>query len=1250
MVEFEHLEDPQRLAALAHDRNYAVTAGAGSGKTTTFAMRYLKLLELTDADPRSTAAITFTESGSTELQERVRESVSDRLDTVDGDEYETWREYHDALPEGYVHTIHGFCSRLLREYALEADVPVGFDVIEETEARGHQRETVESFVDDHLDDDRIKQLTHIYYRDRLEELLADLLEEHHQARAWADEWADRNPGEYVEFVRERYSPIDIDEARSVLGRSVVENALQDIRQVAREESAGGNRITIATNAAAAFKSQDTLHTTLDDIEIHDKVADLCVALTSDGTPYYGSWDSWCYSGHDDWDDDNAERYDDATSTIVEAFPVEEWAMPGGLGLERNAAGHYIALASLFCDLHDAYEERKRWERVLDYVDLVDACLDLLRSSPAVRADVRESFDHVMLDEVQDTDPRQWELVELLTSLDDDYDGLNVFVVGDEKQSIFRFRGADVTQYARERQRLAEANHRASVPPLEEVYDAGEGSDLSRNFRSLPGVLDPINDLFDDLFGDVPGTYRDAPPGISGDDTSFEANPQRLATDRTDGVEIGTGATFVLAPEERTVREDVLPVDHPLRDLPEDGEDLDARALAAEVAAFLDDDPERYEVTGFEDGTPVEESTDLKPRDVAILLRKRTHLKSYERALATLNVPYTVASGIGFYENTEITALRNLFTVLQDPTDDLALVGLLRSPLFGFEDTEVVGLMEEVDGYGVGDGELWRALRRTDHEQLSDARECIETWRRLAGCGGPTPLVETWDALLGQIIDDTGYLVSLALDERGQQAIANLEKFRDRIREWGEDGLQTLPQVVDRIEREVELSTREGEAAVPEDADGVRIMTIHDAKGKEFPAVFVPGLSKDFNLRPGYGEKIAEFEVIEDPLSGHRAPMLGIRGPGVDDVFEQQDTILKRRLNFHRKREAVAEEKRILYVASTRARDHLVYVGTAGSEDESIESLDTGDAADPSNWYDVIAPELLEEDDLDELASDGRKAMLDDGDHPLTIRLPKAGEEFGGNEDTEPISLKPDVKEYEVQPEFSIAASYLGSLIEEDAPGEIVVDHTGQYVAYYPPEDVPASRNGSPGGDPTYLPGNVSGDVVHKALELGVDPEDDSAITRLAEQFAVEHDVDTDRVYGEDIAEMQRHLRAALDYLEGIDGHPVEEKSVRATLESGEVYGDIDHLSVTDDEYHIVDYKTDAITDLEALDEKADLYEWQMKAYVVALHQTAPERSVRATLLFTEAGKPRTFEWEPDELADLQVELEEAIRFRLSGFI
>jgi ATP-dependent helicase/nuclease subunit A len=589
-------------------------------------------------------------------------------------------------------------------------------------------------------------------------------------------------------------------------------------------------------------------------------------------------------------------------------------------------------------------------------------------------------------------------------------------------------------------------------------------------------------------------------------------------------------------------------------------------------------------------------------------------------------------------------------VLSDPKDDLALFSLLRAPLFGFEDSRVVSLWTDINRDQIGEGELWNALVATDDDQLAAAREKLQRWRELAGVADGEAVVDTWDALLGRIIEDTGFIASLATDERGQQAVANVEKFRARLRGWSEDGLQTLPAVVDRIEREVELSTREGEAEVPEDADGVRIMTIHDAKGQEFPAVFVPGLSNDFNLKVGYGEGIAEFETIENAADDGRTPLLGIRGPGVEDSFAQEDTILKRRLKFARKREAIAEEKRILYVAMTRARDHLYLVGTASADDETMTSVDTGDADDPSNWYDFLSSLLVDDAATEALDAAGEHAWQGESEVPLTIRLPRAEQQLTSGAEREAPSLSVDIPEIETEPEYSIPASYLGSLIHDGAPGDVVVDHSGRNISYVPPDEEEEGSFGE-GASPEYLPRTVFGSALHKAVELEVDPDNAERRRQLLEQFAVQADVSLDRIDASDIAELQRHLRVACDYLDELDASvATDERRVHASLENGETYGDIDHLIVTDDAYHIVDYKTNKITDPAKLDGKAQHYEWQMLAYAVALYQSDVTRNVWATLLFTEADEPRTFEWPAEELMEQEARLDEEIRPSLAEFL
>lgn len=1242
MVDFEQLTDPQTQAASAYDRNYAVTAGAGSGKTTTFTMRYLTVLEETAADPESIAAITFTESGAQELEERVRETISTRLRTTQSTEaYDQWRAYSDALADAYIHTIHGFCSRLLSEYALQADVPIGFDVIEDTAAQGQRISTVEQFIETHLDDARVAALTDIYYRDRLEEILIDLLTEQERAAQWASTWATRDPEEYVSFIWDQYASIAPAAARSTLTDTAIQAALQDIATVSAEAPDAYLRKGIADSVADVVESYGSEVASMDDKTVHDMAAALGQALTSSGTAFYGSFDAWPYTAADEWSASISTRYEDGTTTLTTELPIEAWATPDRMQVTHNAAPYYIRLASLFEDLYATYQADKRAEEVLDFSDLIQETLTLLRTQPELRATLREQFEYIMLDEVQDTDPRQWELVQLLTSITDTYDNCNVFVVGDEKQSIFRFRGADVGQFRQERTQLDAANDSQGLPP-DEPTEATEARGLARNFRSLPAVLQPVNDLFDELFGTVPDAYQSPPTGISAT-TDFEPAPQRLTPDRSDPADLATETTFVVVPEEESLRADVLSEDHPLATLPADGALLDARALAGEVSSLLADDTERYATVGIDDGTPVEEPTDLAPSDIAILLRKRTHLKRYERALAELNIPYTVASGIGFYDSTEITALRNLFEVLVDPTADLALFGVLRSPLFGFTDEKILQLWEDINPDQIQQGALWQALAESTADELQTAHDCLLRWRAAAGLTDDAGVVETWDRWLSQIIEDTGYLAAVAIDERGQQAVANVEKLRARLRSWSEDGVQTLPGILDRIEREAELSTREGEAEVPADADGVRIMTIHDAKGREFPAVFVPGITGGFNMQTGYGGGIVEFETVRD--GGEQTPLVGLRAPSESDAYEQTDTILKRRLKFARKREAIAEEKRILYVAMTRARDHLCLVGTASTDDDTrLDDLKQGDPADPSKWYDLLAPVWLSDDIQTELADRGQATLPATDRTEVTVRLPKAGAEQQPMVADEPPELATDLTPSDRPQQYQLPASSLQSLLSEEAAGQVTVDHTGQYLSYTPPEHADATSGPPASGDATQLPRNIFGTAVHKAVERRIDATDTETLRTVLEQCAVHGDASPDAVTPAVVTELEEHVSTARSYIASLpDGAVADERSVTVSLPSGEVYGDIDHLVVTEDAFHIVDYKTNQLQTAAAAKTAATQYQWQLRAYAVALHQTDPDRAVTASLVFTDVDADVEYSWAPADLEALETTLDSEIR-------
>jgi ATP-dependent helicase/nuclease subunit A len=1221
MVEFEDLTDQQQAAADALDRNVTLTAGAGTGKTTTLAARYMRMLERGMADdapadpdapllPEEIVTTTFTERAANELKESVREAITERVADASPGEYAAWREVADGLENGYIHTLHGFCSRLLREHALDVTaVDPGFDTLDETETTALLEETVATLLETHDDHEAVERLARLYSRDSLRSILTDLLTERPGGIEWAERWADATEAEYLEYVDRHLHPVPPETAAERLGDPAVREALATLGELIEDPPAavdtGGQAWGHAADAVGCL-DDDSDRLDEPTVETRDLFLGLCDALTKNGGDRYAS-----YTGaKSNWDDSEAKAlFDDAITTVVGALEPEAHVVDADPRVEANSVPFVQALARLTILAHEAYTERKREQNVVDFTDQVELALEFLteEATGTQLADLRERFAYVMIDEFQDTDPRQWELIKYLTAPDPDaFDARNVFVVGDVKQSIYRFRNADVTQFHRTAGELETAN-----PADATAAGSGEGEDdqLSTNFRSLPGVLAPINELFDAVFEE--------------DGAPYEAAPQRLDPFRDDPADLASVA-YLAVPTDPDYRARRFPEGSPFATLqPADDAELEARALAARLTQLFDGPAQVYEEGNPEDP----EAVALDPEDVAILLRSRTRLKEYERALEAADVPFTVASGLGFYETPEVTTLLNLFRVLADPSDERALYGVLRSPLFGCTDDTLAMLKR--DG-----ASLWATLGEADGPELRDAHDLLSDWREALGVGPDAdPRVDgSWAAFLTRVIEETGYLVSVSADERPQQAVANVEKFREELRGYSDDGVTSLPTLVRRIERRRDLESREGEATVAGGGEGVSILTVHDAKGMEFPVVVVPDIGRGFNMRAAVGERQVEFETVD---GAHAA---GLKVPAPTDPLETETTIARETLKQRRKAEERAEQKRVLYVACTRARDRLLLTGLHDLDDGgSLADIEDADPEEATSWRDWLQPELLDEATRGALeATDSVTGSIGDAD--VTVRLPTPAVDWREGSDPPELALDQSPAPPRPERQFRLSPTDLAALVDDE--GSLRLDERTNTVLFEGEDDEGYDDDGD--GGPRALPSTAFGEAVHRLCELRP-PEDRRE--SVIEQVLEEKDVDTELTATSREA-IGRHAERGSRYVDRLHADAdvratYDELYVTTEFETGEISGYIDHLVVTPDAYHVVDYKTNYVTVAE-VPEKAEYYKTQMEAYAIALHQQHPSRAVRAALYFTEPGEACEFEWNVAELEALRERTEQEV--------
>ncbi|HWQ62781.1 MAG TPA: UvrD-helicase domain-containing protein [Methanospirillum sp.] len=521
-----------------------------------------------------------------------------------------------------------------------------------------------------------------------------------------------------------------------------------------------------------------------------------------------------------------------------------------------------ALGTSFARFCELVEEEKAAAGGIDFADLIRSCRQLFRDHQGLVAEhYKRQFRYILVDEFQDTDPAQFEIVTAIAGTPGP-DLQSLFIVGDPKQSIYLFREADVTRF-RDASSLITNNC------------SGKEISLDVCFRSSPAVITFVNILFAGLFQSVEKPWE------------FPYEPA-LVSDERDG---HAGTVSLLLTHK-------------------DGEVSEPEAVADEILAIVRDHLEVYE-EGERDGEGLRTFT-TRPaiwRDIAILLERRTNLGEFLHALGRRKIPYYVHKGSGFYQRQEILDLINLLTFLLKPYDDISLVGLLRSPYIGMKDTDIIDIRRS------GRGTFFERLQKRGESCHAAARayDLLDAWRGRAGRWRVTDLIQS-------VLDESGIFTVYGGLAEGQQILSNIRKLQEMVRAQEEKGRYQLADLVADLSEAVKTGDQEGEAMIDDPGlDAVRIMTIHAAKGLEFPVVFVPEMGQRSN-------QVQPPVLMEGP-----GPLMGVRIPDPEDDFETAETPVYSLLKNRQEEKLLAEKKRLLYVALTRAADHLIMSSEIGDE-------------------------------------------------------------------------------------------------------------------------------------------------------------------------------------------------------------------------------------------------------------------------------------------------------------------------------
>ncbi len=811
-------DQPVRDAAMRElGTSFFLQAGAGTGKTAVLVGRVVEAVCTGKAELREIVAITFTEKAAGELRDRIRRALYEALTGADQAEAPRLRRALNQVDSAAIQTIHAFASSLLRERPLEAGLDPNFSVLDQvseqlafdevweewlwTEEDPRVRPRIERCLRLGLTLDHLRRLTHE-------------ISESRDLDPCQPATAPEPPGPFYAWVRR-------DTQRLVALAEGVTPAVLARVELFRDQV-----------EALADLPEATLEATLSTLAVP--------------RPRLGRSAS-----------EARIAFQDALDTLGERLDAY------GDAVRAHALAHFIDVASAF--VQDAARRRKT-AGTLTFSDLLIEARDLILHSARVRRYYRQRYRFLLIDEFQDTDPLQAEIV-LLLAADNDATAWRqarpapgrLFIVGDPKQSIYRFRRADIDIYAEVQDLFQrEAARRPGAARVEA---------LSVNFRSRPALVDWYNSVFQTLIQRAPD-FPHAQPEYHAlhpfrEDTGFGVI--HLLPN--------TGVTWKRVGEARQEEAQAL-----VRFI-ETVVHTEEFALALPHAeARGGTRPPRY-------------------RDICVLVRDRTGLEIYSDALAQANIPYHLDSGRGFFLHQEIRDAAALLTVLDDPSDEVALVATLKSAPFAASDAELLEFRRAGGAFRLEAKAIPDGYHGPLRPPLQDLLALRAEMARLS-----------LPAFVDRALRQT-HLLDIQLALKNPQRAANLHVIVQRAADFAANDVDSLRPFVRWLSTQTRTDLAEAEAPVTEvEEDVVRILTIHQAKGLEFPIVILAKLARATASDRAVSVVNRDAGTLDFQIGPAAARF---QTPGFAAARERQA------------RYEAAEERRLLYVAATRARDYLV---------------------------------------------------------------------------------------------------------------------------------------------------------------------------------------------------------------------------------------------------------------------------------------------------------------------------------------
>jgi len=1024
-----------------------------------------------------------------------------------------WERAAEDFMIAPVQTFHSFCAQVLREFPIEAGLEPGFAVLDEQQVSRIHSQAFEDLI-------------HTRQEGPVNEALIRIL-------SITDQYTLRIILSVIYGKRERYAlffaELEKDE-QSVLDvwkREVDVFRDEEIASLRKDPSFSSYIRTLLGLAAAYEGADDKAVTFLQEIrpllavlEVSPNSNEFCQSALDLAKKRPGNVGSKKVWKPEDLDVFKRSRKN-LTEILERKHSLFRMTMDTSDPVITGSVQFLKALSLVFSRYVEVVGSEKAALGGLDFSDLILHARRLfLEQGGLVATHFMPRFRYILVDEFQDTDLTQFDIILAIIGTPSPTTDC-LFIVGDPKQSIYLFRDADVTRF-KEAQEIITSACRGRVV------------NLDTSFRSTKEVIGLSNLIFSLLLVSAEKPWE------------FGYEPVRISESRSDHA----GSVELL--------------------LPPRGDDAactkrnEAGMVARRIHSIVNKNPlQVYEEQP--DHTFIRRPSRFG--DIAILLEQRTNLSYYLSALGEYGIPFYVHGGTGFYRRQEVYDLYSILSSLEHRHDDVSLTGVLRSPYFGLTDTELFCIAQE-NGRTLWD-KLGKYVERIGPGSATNAHVLLTSWQKYAGRSG---LV----ALIRRILADSGVYTVYAALPAGEQILANIEKLVGMARNREEAGPYALADFTLDLRMAMDEDEREGEAPLDALAENaVNIMTVHAAKGLEFPIVFVPDMGMPFPHR------YPPIMIGDNPL------MVGVKVPDPNEDYEMTESAVLLTLREQQRQKERAEKKRLLYVALTRARDHLFMSGTA--PDEAGLSYDL--ARSRIEWI-FTALGITG----DAISSGVLPLELPDGTGSITLTIisdPEAIPAETGRIEPSLIVIPEECAEKTgswTAPKYSIGPERVKVVSVSE------LEKTEQEMPIRTP------------GTSIYLPGvngTTKGTIIHEVLR----GRDAATVLKEYGEYSEEHVRQckeiVSRFHSSDLMKRVKREYCELPFIVTIDGKGVT--------------GKIDRLcELEDGTWVVIDYKSEVVSPIDST-LKAGEYAASMGAYIEAAEHFFGGKKVEGWFYFTETG-------------------------------